>query len=155
MPERHTLVAVVMFMLEQDGKILLQLRKNTGFADDMWGLPGGHVEANEHVLQTVAREAKEELGIEVREEDMALIGLHHTRRDDGLDGLSLRFKITAWRGDPQNFEPSHSAGIQWFSPTDLPANTYPELHEVLSLNAAHLFLPGHTRPRLGTQQKAL
>jgi 8-oxo-dGTP diphosphatase len=153
MPERHTLVAVVMFMLEKDGKILLHLRQNTGFADNMWSLPGGHVEANEHILQAVAREAREEIGITVHEKDMTLIGLHHVKRSDGYDGLSFRFKITAWGGEPTNAEPAHSGGIAWFAPGNFPTNTNPELLEILALKAPHMFLEGQFQPRIGNPNK--
>jgi ADP-ribose pyrophosphatase YjhB (NUDIX family) len=149
MTERHKLVAVVMFMLEEDGKILLHLRKNTGFADNLWSLPGGHVEANEHILQAVTREAHEELGIEIDESDMTLLALHHVRRNDGNDGLSLCFKVTDWKGEPRNMEEKFSGGIKWFSPDDLPENINPELLEVLGNTSPSLFLAGHFQPRLG------
>ncbi|WP_093168058.1 NUDIX domain-containing protein [Sinosporangium album] len=48
--------------LIQDGKVLLLLRANTGFADGSWSVPGGCVDAGETLPEGAAREAREELG---------------------------------------------------------------------------------------------
>lgn len=48
-------------------EILLALRKNTGYRDGKYELPGGHVEEGEDLMQAMVREAKEELMIEVKE----------------------------------------------------------------------------------------
>ena len=49
-------------LVEHDGAILLQRRRNTGFADGLWALVGGHMEHFEGVKEAMAREANEELG---------------------------------------------------------------------------------------------
>lgn len=153
MAERHKVVPAVIFMLENpQGEVLLHLRQNTGFADGYWSLPGGHVEPNEHVLTTIQREAKEELGIEVEEEGINFLGLHHIRRNDGLDGLNLYYKITKWQGTPSNTETATCAGIQWFPLNNLPENTFPEFYEVIAPKPPHQFLQGTFQPRLGHHQ---
>src|SRR5688500_139575 len=59
---------VVLLREEADGSdsALLQLRTGTGFMDGHWACgAAGHVEAGESVLAAAAREAAEELGVEV------------------------------------------------------------------------------------------
>jgi 8-oxo-dGTP pyrophosphatase MutT (NUDIX family) len=149
-PERHKVVLAVLFVLEEQGRYLLHLRQNTGFADGFWCASGGHVEAGEHFLQAVAREAKEELGVTVKEEDMHFLGVHHIRRSDGQEGLNLYYRITQWQGTPTIGEPEYIAALQWFPANALPSNVYPEFHEVIAAKPSHFALPGHTQPRLGT-----
>ena len=45
--------------------LLLGLRKNC-YGAGTWGLPGGHLEFNERLVDAVCREAKEELGAIVK-----------------------------------------------------------------------------------------
>ncbi len=149
MKERHKVVPAVLFVLERDDRYLFQLRQNTGVWDGLWSMPGGHVEPGEHILQTVAREAKEELGIKVEEANIHLLGFHHYRRNDGNDGLNLYFKITRWSGEPRNTDPHHCADMQWFSPDAFPLNLHPEFPEIIAPKAEHFALEGHFQPRLG------
>ena len=149
---RHSVVPAVLFVLEENGRYLFQLRKNTGFADGFWSIPGGHFEPEEHALTVVAREAKEELGITIEEEGIEFLGMHHMRRKDGNDGLNLYFKITAWQGTPTNAEPETCESLAWFSPEEFPENIFPEIHEILGPKPPHKFIEGHHQPRLGQHQ---
>jgi len=54
-------------LIEVDGKLLLVLRKRDPFAG-RFGLPAGHVEADEEPRRAAEREAKEETGLIVRAE---------------------------------------------------------------------------------------
>ena len=56
---------------DEEGRILL-LRRSDG--DDLWGLPGGGMELGERAAETIVREVREEIGLEV--EPMALIGVY-------------------------------------------------------------------------------
>ena len=56
---------------DEEGHILL-LRRSDG--DNMWGFPGGGMELGEQVAETVVREVREEIGLEV--EPVVLIGVY-------------------------------------------------------------------------------
>ena len=56
---------------DEMGRVLL-LRRTDG--EDLWGLPGGGMELDEPVAETVVREVREEIGLEVR--PVALIGVY-------------------------------------------------------------------------------
>lgn len=146
---RHTVVPAVLFLLEKDGRFLFQLRQNTGVFDNMWSLPGGHVEPGEHILGAVIREAREELGLTVTEDNIHLLGMHHIQRNDGHEGLNLYYKISAWEGEATNLEPERCADLQWFSARFFPENINPEFFEIIGPKMAHLSLEGTFQPRLG------
>ena len=63
----------VNLVLKRDNKICLLRRYNTGWNDGKYALMGGHVEDNERPIMAVIREAKEELGIDIKEEDLSHI----------------------------------------------------------------------------------
>ena len=69
--ERNKAVPAVYLILERDdGCILLMRRCNTGYQDGNYNLPSGHVEDGELPKAAMVREAKEEIGIDVAQEDL-------------------------------------------------------------------------------------
>lgn len=68
--------AVTLFIINNKGQVLLQKRsKNKKLWPNMWDITaGGHVLAGEFGFQTVIRETKEEIGIDVNKKDITFIG---------------------------------------------------------------------------------
>lgn len=68
--------AVALFIINNKGQVLLQKRsKNKKLWPNMWDMTaGGHVLAGEFGFQTVIRETKEEIGIDVSKKDITFIG---------------------------------------------------------------------------------
>ena len=69
--------AVYAFIIDKKGKVLLQKRSaNKKMWPNMWDVTvGGHVDSNEFGRQALIREVKEELGIDIKDEDIKyLIG---------------------------------------------------------------------------------
>ena len=60
---QNAIVADLLMTKQENGKkqILLSKRKNTGYKDGEYELPGGHLEENEDLYEAMIREAKEEL----------------------------------------------------------------------------------------------
>ncbi|MGH3741223.1 MAG: NUDIX domain-containing protein [Micromonosporaceae bacterium] len=117
---------VDVFLYLHDGdKVLLALRRNTGYADEMWNLPSGKLEAGEHVLAAVLREAREEIGIVLDPGAVELAGVvHHRTQQVGRVGLVFRASYDAeTHGAPFNAEPHKCGGIEWHPHDDLPADT--------------------------------
>ena len=71
-------------ILNEKGQILLQSRADR----DKWGLPGGCQELGERFEDTIIREIKEETNLNVREEDLELIGIvsGNSRRNEYPNG---------------------------------------------------------------------
>jgi len=111
-----------------DTEVLLALRKNTGYHDGEYELPGGHVDAGEDIFQAMTREAKEELLIEIEEKDLKIAHIiHHYSKD------RINFILTTnlYKGIPQIGEPDQCESLEWFSIKNLPINTMPKVKKIL------------------------
>ena len=65
-------------------EILLLLRQNTGHSDGMYDLPGGHVNKNEDLFDSMIRETKEEICVDIVRENMKIIHIYHQYKKDML-----------------------------------------------------------------------
>lgn len=109
----------VYLILKQQDKILLQLRKNTGYCDGMWSLVSGHVEDDESATAAMIREAYEEIGIHLDHIHMT----HVMHRKTNRLNMDLFFDCLSWHGILQNREPDKCENLAFFSPNNLPPNT--------------------------------
>jgi 8-oxo-dGTP diphosphatase len=95
-------MVVVAAVIERDGLILIGQRKRTGRHPLKWEFPGGKVEAGEEHRAALARELREELGIE------AVIGEEMDRYEvqygDGPRVELCFFRVTDFRGEPRNLD---------------------------------------------------
>jgi len=105
-------------ILKQENKILLGLRKNTGYSDGLWSLIAGHVESGESATAAMLREAKEEIGIKPLELKM----VHMMHRQTNRLNVDLFFECEAWEGFLQNLEPEKCEDLVFFSKDALPLN---------------------------------
>lgn len=107
------------------GEWLFVHRENTGYQDNKWGLPGGHVQLGEQIDVGAARELKEEVGIIVEPSDLVLsYVMQRNKATEGIeDRLDLYFVAKKWEGTPINKEPSRHSTIGWQKPDSLPAET--------------------------------
>ncbi|MDB6081680.1 MAG: hypothetical protein JWO53_952 [Chlamydiia bacterium] len=116
-------VAACLILL-QENQVLLMRRKNTGFGDGLYGLPGGNVDGNEPITQAVIREAHEELGIQLYSTDLIFASCLHVapyfRTKD--EALLFCFKATTYQGIIENLEPEKCDELRFFPLTALPEN---------------------------------
>lgn len=113
-------VGVHLILTDDQGRVLLLQRANTGFADGFWAVPGGCLDDGETLPAGAAREAREELGIVIDPADLAFVHLCHHADADGQARIGVFFAATRWAGEPVNAEPGKCAKIDWFNPADLP-----------------------------------
>jgi ADP-ribose pyrophosphatase YjhB (NUDIX family) len=102
-------------LLERGGEVLLMRRAGTGFFDGLYSLPGGHVEEGESLRATAVREMREELGIELAEASLEVLGVVHRRSDTNRIDFFLRAQ--AWLGEPRIAEPHKCDDLRWFART--------------------------------------
>ncbi len=115
--------AVLFLLREKDGaeQILLQKRRNTGYADGLWDVSvSGHVEAGEPLKAALIREAAEELGIRVEYPDVAFATMTHKATENGPTYYNVFFCVRRFAGEPQICEPEKCAEIRWFPLDALP-----------------------------------
>jgi 8-oxo-dGTP diphosphatase len=123
---RFQLVPAAYVIFRRDDRILLQLRRNTGYRDGFWACAAaGHVEAGETVVEAAVREAREELGV-VPDDLTPLTAMHRTGTAEPIDQrVDFFFTCTRWTGEPRRVEEDKSAGIDWFPLDALPENVVP------------------------------
>lgn len=107
---------VVGVIPERNGRVLL-LRRAIEPRRGFWTFPGGFMEIDETVEQCAAREAHEEIGVEVRVLD--LVGVYSRPGPHPGPGIvSLVFHGTVGSGEPA---PGREAlETRWFAPEDIP-----------------------------------
>lgn len=113
----HYTVAVGLVI--KDGKLLIDKRKPDGMLGGLWELPGGKKRKNETLKHTVAREIKEETGIEVVVGKRLCIVRHaysHFR-------ITLHAYPCDWAGGTAR--PIHCTAVKWVAPKDLNKYAFP------------------------------
>ncbi|WP_455660784.1 NUDIX hydrolase [Pradoshia sp.] len=119
------MVGAAVLVLNEQGKLLLQLRKDNGH----WGLPGGSLEVMESLEETASRELLEETGLSARNveffelfsgEEFHYIYPH----GDEVYNVIAAFICRAYEGDltPQ---PGEVSALHFFALDDLPEQISP------------------------------
>lgn len=104
----------------KDGKVLLA-RRGEEPGRGLWTLPGGAVHPGEELKAAVARELREECGIEVAVEEIAEVVERMIPDADGrmrYHYVILDYRATWLRGDPAPSEEVEEA--RWVDVADLP-----------------------------------
>ncbi len=122
--ERHGIIPSSFLYLQQDEKILLLRRRNTGFADGQYSLIAGHVDAGESFVTAMVREAREEAGITVAAGDLELVHVMNLL-SGGSERLHMIFRPRQWEGVPTNREPDKCDQMGWYSLQQMPDNLIP------------------------------
>ncbi|WP_186539244.1 8-oxo-dGTP diphosphatase MutT [Synechococcus sp. BIOS-E4-1] len=106
-------------VLNDLGEVLIDQRLNEGLLGGLWEFPGGKQEPDEAIKDTIRRELREELAIEVSVDDR-LITVDHA-----YSHKKLRFEVHLCRwlsGDPQ---PLASQQVRWVKPSALADYPFP------------------------------
>ena len=114
-------VEVVAAVIEREGRILIGQRMPRGRHALKWEFPGGKIEPGEEPRAALARELREELGID------AEIGEEIERYDfqytpERLTRL-IFFRVSQFAGQVRNLE---FANLAWARPVQLPAYDFLE-----------------------------
>lgn len=117
--ERLLMPGTGCIIVDDRERVLLHLRSD----GKGWGLPGGTMDIGETVLENLAREIDEELGITLI--DPTLFGVFSGPEfdttypnGDRLSSVSTLFLATRWSGEPRPSEESHR--IEFFPIDNLP-----------------------------------
>ena len=121
--------SVYLFLIEND-QILLQRRCNTGFFDGHYGVPAGHMEGNESPRSACVREIKEEIGIDIKEEDLECVHVMHRKTED--ERIDFFFVAKTYNGKPENCELDKCDDLRTFPLQELPENMVDYVEQALS-----------------------
>jgi len=131
MIDRICVVLSVYLILRKEGKVLLSLRQNTGYKDGTYSLISGHVEAHESAKQAMVREAEEEVGVLIQEEDLHFVHVVHRRSD--RKNIDIFFECSRWSGAVANIEPLKCGRLAYYSLESMPNNLNSSVENVLEL----------------------
>jgi ADP-ribose pyrophosphatase YjhB (NUDIX family) len=144
-PEPNSLVVATSAVIVDDsGRILLQCRTDSG----NWAMPGGAMEINESLTDSVIRETKEETGLDV--EVVGIVGTytdpkHIIAYSDGEVRRQFNVCYTARVIGGQLRSSSESTALEFVDPEQL--DSLP-IHHTQRLRLNH-YLEGRSTPHLG------
>ncbi|MCX7979358.1 MAG: (deoxy)nucleoside triphosphate pyrophosphohydrolase [Bdellovibrionaceae bacterium] len=116
-------IPVVAALLRKDNKILVGQRPINNSLAGQWEFPGGKIEVGESPEEALARELKEELGIEAEIGDLKL-AFTHTYDSVGI--IILFFEVKFWKGQPKA---RHHMMLEWIYPEELKTRPIPEANK--------------------------
>jgi A/G-specific adenine glycosylase len=119
---------IVVAAIERDGRYLIGRRPPEGLLGGLWEFPGGKLEAGETHQQALARECREELGLEVKVGGLVATVQHAYTH--------LRVTLNVYRCRPAAGEatPRVHTEIAWVTPADFAAYAFPKAnHKFLAL----------------------
>ena len=125
------MVKVVVGALVRDGQVLLGHRRPDKRAyPDVWELPGGVMEDGESELEALARELREELGVEI-DLDTATHLCRVTAGPEDEPALLSAWLVRQWAGAPTNVAPEEHDDLAWFGLDELPPPGHAGVRAVL------------------------
>lgn len=119
--KRFKLSISVFCILKRKNEVLLILRSSTGYLDGKYSLPAGAIEGTEKLTTAAVREASEEVGVSINEDDLNQAHLMHCKVDDD-EWINVFFTAENWSGTPEVKEPHKHGAVEWFTMNNLPNN---------------------------------
>ncbi len=122
-------------MILHDGKVLLGKRHDDPKKADSelhgegtWTMPGGKVDFKERLYEAMAREVKEETGIQVIDAEVISVTdeiLHDKHY------VTVGFIVNEFDGEPAVMEPDEITDWKWFHLDSLPEKVFPPSLKVI------------------------
>ncbi len=122
MEKEKFLSAVYMIIKNKKGEILLQRRQGTKLWPGFLALPAGHIDEGENAIDAVIREAKEELSITIREENIVDSFVVNRRNKSLKPYFDVYFEISSYEGSITINEPDKCSELKWCDINDLPSD---------------------------------
>ena len=124
-------IVVVGILIDEAGRVLVTRRAPGAHQGGLWEFPGGKVEEGETLIEALARELSEELGVLVETTEPLMV-LEHDYGDKQVR-LDVH-RVTHWSGQPRGLE---GQPLAWQQPEQLqdwafPAANRPILERLLA-----------------------
>jgi 8-oxo-dGTP diphosphatase len=129
---------VGVLLVDALGRALLTLRKLPPEAD-CWSIVGGKLDFLEPLEECAIREAREEIGVEIRIESLLCV-TDHRLPDENQHWISPAFLGRMVSGEARNCEPNKTREVRWFPFGELPPNLTMTARKAIEAYAA-LTLP--------------
>ena len=124
----------VIFVIKKGNEYLFQKRTHTGTQDGWYMMPGGHVDDGESVLHAAVRELKEELNIDVSENDLKFKLVKPEKSH-----ISFFFEVEKYQGEIVNNEPEKHGDLRFLPISN--SEIYPSIaREIEAIEKGEMFL---------------
>lgn len=110
--------------------LLIRRSQNARVWPNFWAFPGGKLEEGELLRETAIREASEEIGVYVAEENIEAETCVMVRSVEGTK-LVYMCMTEQWDGTPEILESHLASDIAWFSMDNLPEPMIPYHRQAL------------------------
>lgn len=108
-------VGIGAIIIDSNGRLLLSQRGPKARNEvGKWEFPGGSVEFGDTMEQTIKREIKEELGVDIATYQQLPV-LDHILKEEGQHWITSGFISKIKRGKPTIKEPDKCSAIGWFT----------------------------------------
>lgn len=128
-PHHHIAVGLI---VNSDNKLLIALRPEKSMLGGLWEFPGGKKEKHETLEETVTRELKEELGVEVQVYSK-FRDLKHTYSHFKITLHAYWCRITGGKPIPKS-----SQELRWVSLDEIDEHPFPKANKTLVLELRKL-----------------
>ncbi len=128
--ERFKLVTACHLILIEKNQILLLRRYNTGYEDGNYSVVAGHIDGNESVITAMRREAFEEAGIDIKENDLEIVHVMH-RRTKERESIDYFLTCKNYSGQIQIMEKDKCDELAFYPLNELPMNVIPYVRKAI------------------------
>src|SRR3990167_5866244 len=123
--QRNKIVPEAHLFLIKQGKILLLRRGDVPYESGKWHLPAGRIEDQEFPIESIIREAKEEVGIIINAKNLKIVHIMYRKEKEQSDRIAVFVKCDRFIGEPKICEPNKHDKIGWYSISKLPKPMMP------------------------------
>lgn len=135
MKQRFKITPAVYLILKKDDQILLMRRFNTGYRDGFYSLAAGHLDGGESLREALVREAKEEVGIDIKQEDLTFEHMMHLKSEiegsNDDERMTFYFSTSSYAGVPAIMEPNKCDDLMWCRIDELPEKIIDHVEQAL------------------------
>jgi len=114
----------------QENEYLLHKREHTGYMDNQYSVPGGHIEGHENPIDRVLREAKEEVNVEALDPKFVIL-IYRIKEKDNEVRIDLGCLVSKWNGEFKAGEPSKHSEPKWYALSKFPNNMVPYIRQAI------------------------
>lgn len=135
-PEREKFLSSIYLIIKNgNGEVLLQRRQGTKLWPGYLALPAGHIDEGENAYDAAIREAREELGIEIKVEDIVDTFVANRKNKSLPPYYDVYFEVSKYVGEIIIAEPEKCSELVWCSPFNLPDDMIDFEKEAIENNA--------------------
>ena len=114
------LSSIYLIIKNKEGEILLQRRQGTKLWPGFLALPAGHLDVGEDAYEAAIREAKEELDIDIKVDNISDVFVVNRKNKSLLPYYDVYFELNGYNGEIKINEPNKCSELVWSNIASLP-----------------------------------